>query len=113
MPTYSGGLGMLAGDMVRSAADLEFPLVAVTLVHRKGCFRLDVYEEEEGIFFEDHSSHMLLDDELSRLLSFPNVLITAHQAFLTQEALSEIARVTAENILKLETGEPFLPATTL
>ena len=50
-------------------------------------------------------------DELNLLLSFPNVLITAHQAFLTHEALDEIARVTTENILKLNTGEPFLPAT--
>ena len=72
---------------------------------------LDVYEEEEGIFFEDHSSNVLQDDELNLLLSFPNVLITSHQAFLTHEALSEITRVTTENILKLKTGKPFLPAT--
>ncbi len=74
---------------------------------------LDVYEEEEGIFFEDHSGEVLQDDELSLLLTFPNVLITAHQAFLTHEALSEIADVTTENILKLRTGEPFLPFTVL
>ena len=74
---------------------------------------LDVYEEEEGIFFEDLSGEVLQDDELSLLLNFPNVLITAHQAFLTHEALSEIARVTTENLLKLETGEPFLDGTTL
>ena len=74
---------------------------------------LDVYEEEEGIFFEDHSSHMLLDDELSRLLTFPNVLITAHQAFLTREALTEIARVTTENILNFEQGKPLLAETAL
>ena len=78
-----------------------------------GGVALDVYEEEEGIFFEDHSENVLLDDELSRLLTFPNVLITAHQAFLTREALNEIARVTAENILKLETGGAFLQGTTL
>ena len=70
-----------------------------------------MYEEEEGIFFEDLSGQMLHDDELSLLLNFPNVLITAHQAFLTREALSEIARVTTENLLKLETGEPFLDGT--
>ena len=58
---------------------------------------LDVYEEEEGIFFEDLSGHVLHDDELSLLLKSPNVLITAHQAFLTREALSEIARVTVAN----------------
>ena len=76
-----------------------------------GGVALDVYEEEECIFFEDHSSNVLQDDELNLLLSFPNVLITSHQAFLTHEALSEITRVTTENILKLQTGKPFLPAT--
>ena len=76
-----------------------------------GGVALDVYEEEEGIFFEDHSSNVLQDDELNLLLSFPHVLITSHQAFLTHEALSEITRVTTENILKLQTGKPFLPAT--
>ena len=59
---------------------------------------LDVYEEEQGVFFEDLSGQVLQDDELSRLLPFPNVLITAHQAFLTHEALREIARVTAANL---------------
>ena len=78
-----------------------------------GGVALDVYEEEEGIFFEDLSGEVLLDDVLSRLLTFPNVVITAHQAFLTHEGLSEIARVTTENILKLESGASFLPGTTL
>jgi len=78
-----------------------------------GGVALDVYEEEEGIFFEDHSSSVLQDDELNLLLSFPNVLITSHQAFLTHEALNEIARVTTANILNLNTGKPFLPATLL
>jgi D-lactate dehydrogenase len=59
---------------------------------------LDVYEEEEGIFFEDLSGEVLHDDELARLLTFPNVLITSHQAFLTGEALTEIARTTVTNI---------------
>jgi D-lactate dehydrogenase len=74
---------------------------------------LDVYEEEEGLFFEDLSGEVLQDDELSRLLTFPNVLITAHQAFLTHEALSEIARVTVENISRLQAGDAFLAGTTL
>lgn len=65
---------------------------------------LDVYEEEEGIFFEDHSDHGLDDDELARLLGFPNVLITSHQAFLTREALTEIARVTVANVLARATA---------
>jgi D-lactate dehydrogenase len=63
-----------------------------------GGVALDVYEEEEGIFFEDHSGAALQDDELVRLMSFPNVLITSHQAFLTREALSEIARVTLDSV---------------
>lgn len=69
-----------------------------------GGVALDVYEEEEGIFFEDHSQHVLQDDELNLLLTFPNVLITSHQAFLTQEALNEIARVTIDNILQFVNG---------
>ncbi len=74
---------------------------------------LDVYEEEEGVFFEDLSCQILQDDELARLLTFPNVLITAHQAFLTQEALAEIARVTVANLTALANGQPFLPDTIL
>jgi D-lactate dehydrogenase len=79
---------------------------------RVGGVALDVYEEEEGVFFEDHSGEILQDDELSRLLTFPNVLITAHQAFLTHEALSEIARVTTENLSRSGT-EDYLPGTRL
>ena len=78
-----------------------------------GGVALDVYEEEEGIFFEDHSEHLLQDDILSRLLTFPNVLITSHQAFLTREALSEIARVTAENLARFAAGKAFIEGTTL
>ena len=70
-----------------------------------GGVALDVYEEEEGVFFEDLSGQIMHDDELARLLTFPNVLITAHQAFLTREALLEIARVTTENVLRLSRGE--------
>ena len=80
---------------------------------RLGGVALDVYEEEEGVCFEDHSGEVLQDDELSRLLTFPNVLITAHQAFLTNEALSEIARVTTENLLCLAEGRPFLGVSVL
>jgi D-lactate dehydrogenase len=69
---------------------------------------LDVYEEEEGIFFEDLSSEVLQDDELARLLTFPNVLITSHQAFLTCEALTEIARTTVANISALASQESFV-----
>ena len=80
---------------------------------RLGGVGLDVYEEEEGVFFEDLSGQILQDDELARLLTFPNVLITAHQAFLTHEALAEIARVTAANLIAFATGKPFLDGTQL
>jgi D-lactate dehydrogenase len=69
---------------------------------------LDVYEEEEGIFFEDLSGGVLHDDELARLLTFPNVLITSHQAFLTREALTEIACTTLANICALAGHRSFV-----
>ena len=78
-----------------------------------GGVALDVYEEEEGVFFEDLSGVVLQDDELARLLSFPNVLITSHQAFLTAEALREISRVTVENLRRFVSGQPFLEGTAL
>ena len=56
---------------------------------------------------------VLQDDELARLLSFPNVLVTAHQAFLTQEALKEISRVTVENLRRFINGQAFLEGTAL
>ena len=59
---------------------------------------IDVYEEEADIFFEDHEESMIKDDVLARLLTFPNVIVTGHQAFFTQEALDEIAKVTLNNI---------------
>lgn len=80
---------------------------------RIGGVALDTYEEEENVFFEDLSDKILLDDELSRLLTFPNVLITAHQGFFTHESLTEIAKVTVENILRLAKKEPFKPETIL
>ena len=64
-----------------------------------GAACLDVYEEEADIFFEDRSGHILNDELLSRLISMPNVIITSHQAFLTEEALNNIAETTVGNIL--------------
>lgn len=69
---------------------------------------LDVYEEEEGIFFENLSEQILHDDQLARLLTFPNVLLTSHQAFLTQEALSNIAHTTLQNISDFEDGKKLI-----
>ena len=88
-------------------------LIEALKCRRLGGVGLDVYEEEEGVFFEDLSGEILQDDDLARLLTFPNVLITAHQAFLTQEALFEIARVTVANLTALATGAPFLEGTQL
>ena len=64
-----------------------------------GAACLDVYEEEADVFFEDRSGHILDDDLLSRLISMPNVIVTSHQAFLTEEALNNIAETTVGNIL--------------
>jgi D-lactate dehydrogenase len=88
-------------------------LIEALKCRRLGGVGLDVYEEEEGVFFEDLSGQILQDDDLARLLTFPNVLITAHQAFLTQEALGEIARVTVANLIAFATNQPFLAGTTL
>lgn len=63
-----------------------------------GAACLDVYEEESDFFFEDRSGHIMSDDTLARLISMPNVIVTSHQAFLTREALSNIAEVTCNSI---------------
>ena len=70
-----------------------------------GAAGLDVYEEEAGIFFQDMSGKVLSDDVLARLLSFNNVVITSHQAFLTEEALSNIAETTLSNIAEFAAGK--------
>ncbi|WP_174802595.1 2-hydroxyacid dehydrogenase [Martelella limonii] len=69
---------------------------------RIGALALDVYEEEEDLFFRDLSSTVIRDDVFARLLTFPNVLITGHQGFFTQEALFNIAHTTIENITAYE-----------
>lgn len=66
---------------------------------------IDVYEQEEKLFFRDRSEEILQDDDIGRLMTFPNVLITAHQAFFTREALVEIARTTLRNLSELEEGK--------
>ncbi len=64
-----------------------------------GAACLDVYEEESDIFFEDNSGHIMEDDTLARLISMPNVIVTSHQAFLTEEALENIAETTVNNLI--------------
>ena len=66
-----------------------------------GAACLDVYEEEADFFFEDFSGHIMEDDILARLISMPNVIVTSHQAFLTEEALENIAETTAQNIVDM------------
>ncbi len=80
---------------------------------RIGHLGLDVYEEEADLFFEDLSDRVLHDDVFSRLLTFPNVLITGHQAFFTHEALTNIADTTIENLTAAERGEPLVNGLTL
>jgi D-lactate dehydrogenase len=70
-----------------------------------GYLGIDVYEQEEKLFFTDWSEAVIQDDVIMRLMSFPNVLITAHQAFFTEEALEQIAEVTLNNIKAWETGK--------
>ncbi len=70
-----------------------------------GALGLDVYEEEGDLFFEDLSHRVILDDVFSRMLTFPNVIITGHQAFFTQRALEAIAQETLANITAFERGE--------
>ena len=79
--------------------DAEAVLAAIKSRH-VGAACLDVYEEEGDLFFEDNSGHILEDDTLARLISMPNVIVTSHQAFLTREALANIAQTTVENVLK-------------
>ena len=69
-----------------------------------GYLGIDVYEQEENIFFEDLSEHIIQDAQILRLMSFPNVLITSHQAFFTQEAMTEITTTTLNNIQAFKSG---------
>jgi D-lactate dehydrogenase len=78
--------------------------VAAVKSGRLGGLALDVYEEEAELFFEDHSSDIIQDDTFMRLLSFPNVLVTSHQAFFTREAMQNIAAVTMGNLNDFAAG---------
>ena len=79
-------------------------LLAGIKSRKVGAACLDVYEEESDLFFEDNSGHILEDDTLARLISMPNVIVTSHQAFLTEEALSNIAETTVQNIVDMLTA---------
>ncbi len=77
-------------------------LLAGIKTRKVGAACLDVYEEESDLFFQDNSGHILEDDTLARLISMPNVIVSSHQAFLTEEALENIAETTIQNLISLE-----------
>jgi D-lactate dehydrogenase len=93
------------GGLVDAAA-----LVASLKTDHLGGAGLDVYEEESEYFFRDRSDHAVLDDLLARLMTFPNVLITSHQAFLTTEALDNIAEATLASVAEHLAGQPLTRA---
>lgn len=81
-------------------------VIAALKSERIGALGLDVYEEEGGFFYEDYSDRLILDDDLARLLTFPNVLVTGHQAFFTREALTAIAETSLANVSAFEENKP-------
>lgn len=83
-------------------------LIDAMLAKKFGGVGLDVYEEEEGVFYEDRSGEIIADDNLARLMTFPNVLLTSHMGFFTEEAMEAIARTTLENAYALENGLPLV-----
>lgn len=76
--------------------------------HKIGYLGIDVYEQEEHIFFKNLSEEIMQDEQIARLMTFPNVLVTGHQAFLTKEALEQIAKITLANITAFEKGEKLI-----
>lgn len=91
------------GPLIRTS-----DLVAALKSRKVGGAALDVYEEEEKYFFEDFSNEVITDDVLARLLSFPNVIVTAHQAFFTREALTAIAETTLANVASFARGDELI-----
>ena len=97
--------GVMLINTSRGALVNTKDVIAALKTGKIGFFGMDVYEEEGGLFFEDHSEDILQDDVIARLMTFQNVLITSHQAFLTREALEEIALTTKYNLTCWENGE--------
>jgi D-lactate dehydrogenase len=89
------------GALIDTAA-----VVAALKERRIGYLGLDVYEEEGDLFFDDLSGQVIQDDLFTRLVTFPNVLVTGHQAFFTRNALEKISAVTLDNITAFERGQP-------
>ncbi len=88
---------------------IETKAVIKALKNKKiGYLGIDVYEQEEDIFFQNLSEEIMQDEQIARLMTFPNVLITGHQAFLTKEALEQISKTTLDNITAFENGDPLI-----
>ena len=100
--------GVMLVNTGRGALIDSRALIAALKSGHVGSAGLDVYEEEEGVFFEDLSDQVLQDDVLARLLTFPNVVVTAHQGFFTREALAAIAATTLASAAAFERGEPLV-----
>ncbi|MEX2670623.1 MAG: 2-hydroxyacid dehydrogenase [Phycisphaeraceae bacterium] len=98
--------GVMLINTSRGALVDSRALIAALKSGKLGSVALDVYEEEADVFFEDLSDRVLQDDVLARLLSFPNVLITSHQAFFTEEAMQQIAETTLANLTACEQNQP-------
>ncbi|ATD06786.1 2-hydroxyacid dehydrogenase [Pseudoalteromonas piscicida] len=82
--------------------------IAALKSKRLGYLGLDVYEQESELFFKNHSEEIIQDDVFSRLVSFPNVLVTGHQGFFTKEALKQIATITCENLAAARLEKPLI-----
>lgn len=116
MPSTYHLIDQTALDMMREGvflintsrgALIDTPAVVEALKSRKvGFLAIDVYEEEASLFFEDHSSDIINDDTFARLLTFPNVIVTGHQAFLTDHALRNIAEITVQSLMEFHAGLP-------
>lgn len=100
--------GVLLVNTSRGGLIQTSDLIEALKQKKIGGAALDVYEEEERFFFEDFSATCIDDDLLARLLSFPNVIVTSHQAFFTEEAMREIAQVTLQNIDCFFQNKPLL-----
>jgi len=86
---------------------IDTPAVVEALKEEKvGALAIDVYEEEASLFFQDRSSDIIKDDVFARLLTFPNVIVTGHQAFLTDRALRNIAETTVKSLTQFSAGIP-------
>ena len=98
--------GVVIVNTSRGALVNTEDLIAGIKSGKVGAAALDVYEEEGDLFYEDFSGHIVQDDKLVRLIAMPNVIVTSHQAFLTREALDNIAQTTVSNLVRFFSGQP-------